>query len=119
MLQVLPPLCDLIPEARLNLAVYHLRCNQLPEAHRLLKDLQPTQPQEYILKGVPPPSHKPLSQSMAQQNVCAFLHEECPCSKTCNLRLHCPENFQACLCIDLADKFGPQIVALLKQDIVL
>ena len=54
MVQVLPPLCDVIPEARLNLAVYHLRCNQLNEAHRLLQDLQPAQPQEYILKGMQP-----------------------------------------------------------------
>ena len=50
-MQVLPSLCEVIPEARLNLAVHHLRCNQLQEASRLVQDLQPSNPQEYTLKG--------------------------------------------------------------------
>ncbi|KAG7266118.1 hypothetical protein CRUP_028120 [Coryphaenoides rupestris] len=48
-LQVLPPLIDVIPEARLNLVIYYLRQG---EAYNLIKDLVPTTPQEYILKGV-------------------------------------------------------------------
>ncbi|KAB7497574.1 Intraflagellar transport protein 56, partial [Armadillidium nasatum] len=44
-LQVLPSLVDVIPEARLNL-------DEVQEAYNLLKDLEPTVPQEYILKGV-------------------------------------------------------------------
>eukprot|EP00040_Diaphanoeca_grandis_P000524 m.15678 g.15678 ORF g.15678 m.15678 type:complete len:566 (-) comp10694_c0_seq1:168-1865(-) len=51
-LQVLPPLIDVLPEARLNLVIYFLREHELQEAHQLLKDLEPTTPQEYILKGV-------------------------------------------------------------------
>lgn len=51
-LQVLPPLVDLIPEARLNLVIYHLRHNEVMEAYDLIKDLEPSTPQEYILKGV-------------------------------------------------------------------
>ncbi|GAB5568826.1 intraflagellar transport protein 56 isoform X2 [Prionailurus iriomotensis] len=92
-LQVLPPLVDVIPEARLNLVIYYLRqvqdrsyhalvvalcqgprtnsvglfrymveTNQttysssrkidVQEAYNLIKDLEPTTPQEYILKGV-------------------------------------------------------------------
>ena len=51
-LQVLPPLLDVIPEARLNLVIYHLRNNEIMEAYDLIKDLEPTTPQEYILKGV-------------------------------------------------------------------
>jgi len=51
-LQVLPPLIDVLPEARLNLVIYFLREDELNEAYNLLKDLEPTTPQEYILKGV-------------------------------------------------------------------
>lgn len=51
-LQVLPPLIDVLPEARLNLVIYFLRQHELKEAFALLKDLEPTTPQEYILKGV-------------------------------------------------------------------
>ncbi|KAG7164115.1 Intraflagellar transport protein 56-like [Homarus americanus] len=51
-LQVLPPLVDVIPEARLNLVIYYLKQDEVQEAYALLKDLEPTVPQEYILKGV-------------------------------------------------------------------
>lgn len=51
-LQVLPPLVDVIPEARLNLVIYFLRQDDVAEAYSLIKDLEPTVPQEYILKGV-------------------------------------------------------------------
>jgi len=51
-LQVLPPLVDAIPEARLNLVIYHLRCQEFKEAHNLMKDIEPSSPEEYILKGV-------------------------------------------------------------------
>lgn len=51
-LQVLPPLVDVIPEARLNLVIYYLRQDDVQEAYSLIKDLEPTTPQEYILKGV-------------------------------------------------------------------
>ena len=50
-LQVLPPLVDVIPEARLNLVIYFLRQDDVNEAYSLIKDLEPTVPQEYILKG--------------------------------------------------------------------
>ncbi|XP_067998713.1 intraflagellar transport protein 56 [Melanerpes formicivorus] len=51
-LQVLPPLVDVIPEARLNLVIYYLQQGDVQEAYNLIKDLEPTAPQEYILKGV-------------------------------------------------------------------
>lgn len=51
-LQILPPLLDFIPEARLNLAIYHLRNDEVEEATDLLKDLEPASPHEYILKAV-------------------------------------------------------------------
>lgn len=50
--QVLPPLLDIIPEARLNLVIYHLRTDEAMEAYNLIKDLEPAVPREYILKGV-------------------------------------------------------------------
>ncbi|XP_033630957.1 intraflagellar transport protein 56-like isoform X1 [Asterias rubens] len=51
-LQVLNPLIDVIPEARLNLVIYYLKQDDVNEAYNLIKDLEPTTPQEYILKGV-------------------------------------------------------------------
>ncbi|XP_045068336.1 intraflagellar transport protein 56 isoform X1 [Coregonus clupeaformis] len=64
-LQVLPPLIDVITEARLNLVIYYLRQDDVQESYQLIKDLEPTTPQvqgsvslnvhqrtEYILKGV-------------------------------------------------------------------
>lgn len=59
-MSVLPKLMDVIPEARLNLVIYHLRNNDINEAHELVKDLKPNTPQEYILKGV---VHASLGQS--------------------------------------------------------
>jgi hypothetical protein len=47
---VLPPLVDVIPEARLNLVIYYLKQDDVSEAYMLIKDLEPTVPQEYILK---------------------------------------------------------------------
>lgn len=51
-LQVLPPLLEIIPEARLNLVIFYLRTDEVTEAYNLIKDLEPTVPREYILKGV-------------------------------------------------------------------
>lgn len=51
-LNVLPKLVPLIPEARLNLAIYYLKQGEDQEAFDLLKELEPVTPQEYILKGI-------------------------------------------------------------------
>ena len=51
-LQILSPLVDVIPEARLNLVIYYLRQSNIKEAYELMKDVDPSQPNEYILKGV-------------------------------------------------------------------
>ncbi|WIA21525.1 hypothetical protein OEZ85_000725 [Tetradesmus obliquus] len=51
-LQVLPGLNGVLPEASLNLVIHHLRRGELGEAHALVKDLEPSTPQEYILKAV-------------------------------------------------------------------
>lgn len=51
-LQTLPPLLDVIPEARLNLVIYYLKQDEIQEAYELIKILDPAVPQEYILKGV-------------------------------------------------------------------
>ncbi|KAF0978525.1 hypothetical protein FDP41_002345 [Naegleria fowleri] len=51
-LQVLPPLLDVLPEARLNLVIYHLKNGDVDEAYELIKDLEPVKASEYILKGV-------------------------------------------------------------------
>lgn len=39
-------------EARLNLVIHHLKHEDNREAYDLIKDLQPSVPAEYILKGV-------------------------------------------------------------------
>ena len=41
-----------IPEARLNLAIYHLKNDEFVEAYQLIKDLKPSSAIEYILKAV-------------------------------------------------------------------
>ncbi|KAK9496831.1 hypothetical protein O3M35_012938 [Rhynocoris fuscipes] len=51
-LQVLPPLVDVIPEARLNLVIYHFKQGEYMEAYDLIKNLEPSVPQEYILKAI-------------------------------------------------------------------
>lgn len=51
-LQVLPPLLDVIPEARLNLVIYYLKNDEVNEAYKLIKDMECVLPKEYILKAV-------------------------------------------------------------------
>ena len=51
-LQVLPPLIDVIPEARLNLVIYYLKNDDVNEAYNLIKDMDCVLPKEYILKAV-------------------------------------------------------------------
>ena len=51
LMQVLPPLVGVCPEARLNMAIYHLRRGEAEQAFKVVKDLDPVAPPEYILKG--------------------------------------------------------------------
>ena len=51
-LQVLPPLIGFIPEARLNLAIYYLKKEDVSQAAALLEDLKPSTPQEYVLQAI-------------------------------------------------------------------
>lgn len=50
--QILPSLVDVVPEARLNLGIYHLKQNDIENAYKLMKDVKPAVPNDYILKGV-------------------------------------------------------------------
>jgi intraflagellar transport protein 56 len=50
-LGVLPSLMAAVPEARLNLAMYHLKCGQLADAAALLEDVVPHSVPEYQLKA--------------------------------------------------------------------
>lgn len=43
---------DVVPEARLNLVIHYLQNDDIKEGFKLIKDMQPAVPQEYILKGV-------------------------------------------------------------------
>lgn len=52
---------DMPSEARLNLVIYYLRNSEVNEAFQLIKELEPTTPQEYILKAV-------VHASMGQQS---------------------------------------------------
>lgn len=51
-LRVLPGLVDFLPAARMNLVIYYLQHEEIDEAYDLVKDMEPSTPQEYILKGV-------------------------------------------------------------------
>lgn len=48
--QVLPPLVEVIPEARLNLVIFYLRRGDPLRAHNLIKGLEPSTAFEYICK---------------------------------------------------------------------
>ena len=49
---MLPPLIEVMPEARLNLVIYHLKNDEVNEAYNLIKDMECVLPKEYILKAV-------------------------------------------------------------------
>ena len=51
-LKTFPGLTHVIPEARLNLVIWHLRHGEPRDAFALIKDLEPNTPQEYILKAI-------------------------------------------------------------------
>ncbi|KAF1793113.1 Tetratricopeptide-like helical domain [Phytophthora cactorum] len=59
-----PQFVDALPEARLNLVVYYLKHDKLQDAYDLIKDVEPSTPQEYILKGV---VHATLGQSTSSR----------------------------------------------------
>ncbi|XP_063048498.1 intraflagellar transport protein 56-like isoform X2 [Engraulis encrasicolus] len=64
-MQVLPPLVDVIVEARLNLIIYYLRQDDVQEAFNLTKEMEPSHPQEYIIKGV---VHAALGQEVGSRD---------------------------------------------------
>lgn len=64
-LQVLPGLLDIVPEARLNLAIYYLRGGDVERAEQLICDVQPSVSYEYVLKGA---VHAALAQQLG--SVC-------------------------------------------------
>lgn len=74
-LHILPGLVDIIPEARLNLAIHYLRAGDVDKADELMKNVQPTVPSEYILKGV---VHAVLGQKLESKehlkNAQQYLH---------------------------------------------
>lgn len=67
-LQVFPGLLDIVPEARLNLAIYYLRGGDVKKAEQLMKDVQPSVSYEYVLKGA---VHAALAQQLG--SVCWIL----------------------------------------------
>ncbi len=48
----LPPLLDVVPEALFNLVSHHLKRNNVDDAYKLVKDLEPATPQDFIIKAV-------------------------------------------------------------------
>ena len=51
-MKVLPPLRGFPPEAKLNLVVHYLRNGKPHDAFTIVKEIEPSTPTEYILKGV-------------------------------------------------------------------
>lgn len=64
-LQVLPPLVDVIPEARLNLVIYFLKSEQTTKAYNLIKEIECVVLKEYILKAV---VHAVIGQNSEQKD---------------------------------------------------
>ena len=50
--KVFSSLVDVVPEAKLNLIIYYLRNDSVNQAYNLIKDLQPNNTKEYILKAI-------------------------------------------------------------------
>ena len=70
-MQVFPSLIDIVPEARINLAIYYLRSGDVAKAEELMKDVKPTVSYEYVLKGV---VHASLAQQLGSVSLfCFFL----------------------------------------------
>lgn len=51
-LTILPKLIDVIPEARYNLSILYLRQNEPVEAYNVIKDIDPLDPADAILKAI-------------------------------------------------------------------
>jgi intraflagellar transport protein 56 len=51
-LQILPSLTGMIPEAKLNIVIHHLKNGEYNEAYNLINDLEPVHTTEFILKAV-------------------------------------------------------------------
>lgn len=47
-----PSLLPVLPEARLNLVIYHLRQGNVNEGSELMSSVDPSAPSEYILKAI-------------------------------------------------------------------
>lgn len=60
-LQVFPALLDVVPEARLNLAIYYMRGGDVQRAEELIRSVQPSVSYEYVLKGA---VHSALAQQL-------------------------------------------------------
>lgn len=43
---------EIYPEAKLNLVIHYLRSGELDQAYKMIHDLDPVSPKEYILKAV-------------------------------------------------------------------
>ena len=50
--EVLPPLIETIPEAKLNLAIHYLNQHKIIEAYDIMNSFEPTGPLEFTLKGI-------------------------------------------------------------------
>lgn len=74
-LQVFPVLVDIVPEARLNLAIYYLRGGDVTKAEELMENVQPAVSYEYVLKGA---VHAVLGQQLGSKehlkNAQQYLH---------------------------------------------
>ena len=58
-LQILPPLVGVVPEARLNLVIYHMHMGEVQEAFELMKDIEPSLAAGVHPQGRHQPRHRP------------------------------------------------------------
>lgn len=81
-LQVFPALLDIVPEARLNLAIYYMRGGDVQRAEELIRNVQPSVSYEYVLKGA---VHAALAQQLGSVklweksycNIFGFVFDTC------------------------------------------
>lgn len=51
-LKVFPPLIEIYPESKLNLIIHYIKQNQIEQAYKMIFDIEPVTPKEYIIKAV-------------------------------------------------------------------
>lgn len=80
--QILPPLVNTVPEALINLAIYYLKQDDIDEAFRLIKDIEPSTPAEYTIAGTVYAMYGQKTNNREYMNKAHTLFQTIGCSST-------------------------------------